>query len=227
MEVYAVKQEEIDDFRLKSLIPYLSEKRKDKISRFLRQEDIYHSIIGEILVRKLVCEKLDLKNNQIIFENNNYGKPFLKGYDNLYFNISHSRRWVVCAISEREVGVDIEEVKAIDLNIAKRFFSKKEYEELMTKNNQLSYFYNLWTLKESYIKAVGMGLSIPLNQFTIIDRDKNIFLEDQNRSGLYTFKKYKIDRDYKMASCVKGKLQEDELIISSVNEIINDFKEHI
>lgn len=69
-----------------------------------------------------------------------------------------------------------EKIIPIDLRIGKRFFINKEYEYIMNKNliSRLEYFYEIWTLKESYIKAVGMGLSISLNSFNICINDNAI-----------------------------------------------------
>lgn len=85
------------------------------------------------------------------------------------FNISHSGAWVVCAIADTEVGIDVEEIKPIDFSVSQCFFSKREHQQLMMQREELrlAYFYNLWTMKESYIKCKGKGLSIPLNSFTV------------------------------------------------------------
>ena len=66
------------------------------------------------------------------------------------------------------IGVDIEKIQLIDLKVAQRFFSEKEYEDLIAKTSseRIAYFYDLWTLKESLTKTLGIGLTIPLNSFS-------------------------------------------------------------
>ncbi len=80
-------------------------------------------MIGELLVRTLTNKKLKIGNERIVWGKNHYGKPYLNGYPNYYFNISHSGEFVVCAISNNPVGIDIEQIKQIEYEeIAKSFF---------------------------------------------------------------------------------------------------------
>jgi len=103
------------------------------------------------------------------------------------------------------LGVDIEEIKQIDMKIAERFFSPQEYRDLMEQqvSQQLEYFFKLWSLKESYIKAEGKGLSIPLDSFSFSFDNEEISLSlhrevDYNN---YCFRMYNVDPSYKMALC--------------------------
>ncbi len=100
---------------------------------------------------------MNKSNKDIHIVNNQYGKPYFHGISDQYFNVSHSGKWVVCGWCQYEIGVDVEVVKDIDINIAKRFFDKSEYEVITGKNidEQKILFYDLWTLKESYIKYIG------------------------------------------------------------------------
>ena len=85
-------------------------------------------------------------------------KPYLKNSE-LYFNISHSRRYVICAISYEEVGIDIQYHRQKDLSaIAKRTMSTLEWEEYQQVNNSDKFFYDTWTMKESFLKYTGEGL---------------------------------------------------------------------
>lgn len=98
-----------------------------------------------------------------------YGKPFIEGHESFCFSISHSGRYVICATGESAVGADIE-VYAVQKNInkiAKRFFAKTEYEQMMTlkEEEQIAYFTRLWTMKESYIKCNGRGLGYGMDTF--------------------------------------------------------------
>ncbi len=98
------------------------------------------------------------------------GKPYLREEDcgaPLYFNISHSGSYVVCAISKREVGVDIQEHKSLDyMKTAQRFFAKEEKRVLKDAQPQegLELFYRLWTRKEAYGKMLGEGVAPVLSE---------------------------------------------------------------
>nr|WP_234447709.1 4'-phosphopantetheinyl transferase superfamily protein [Viridibacillus soli] len=101
----------------------------------------------------MIIRKYNVLNEEIEFQNNFYGKPYLQGFYKLEFNISHSGEWVVCAIDKFSIGVDIEMIKPIEFDIAKCFFTEEEYDDLLTVDSlkRLDYFYDLWTIKESYV----------------------------------------------------------------------------
>jgi len=63
------------------------------------------SLTAEILIRAVVCSKLGIKNESVKFNRTTYGKPYLEGYDDFHFNLSHSGSWVVCAVSSKPVGM--------------------------------------------------------------------------------------------------------------------------
>lgn len=172
MELYVVDIEEpIFKDRYTELLNKLTDKQQTRIERFRNADDAKRTLYGDILIRYIACQKLYLKNEDIVIEKNAYAKPFLKGYPFFHYNISHAGRWVISAISDQTIGVDIEQVKSIDLGIAKRYFSKSEYESIMreSKENRQNVFYQFWTAKESYIKYIGKGLSMPLNSFSIFE----------------------------------------------------------
>ena len=89
-------------------------------------------------------------------EYNEYGKPYLKG-ENIHFNLSHSGDYVLLAIDEFEVGVDIEKISTIKQKVADKYFTLQE-NSWLKDNNENENFYYLWTGKESVIKAKGQGL---------------------------------------------------------------------
>ncbi len=93
------------------------------------------------------------------------GKPFFLNAPDIHFSISHSSSKVAVAFSDREVGCDIEEVADIDLAVAERYFHRGEYEAIMaeeSREKRWRAFFRCWTLKESYMKATGAGLSLPV-----------------------------------------------------------------
>ena len=99
------------------------------------------------------------------------GKPFLPRYSALHFNLSHSGHLAMLAVGDRELGVDVEKLRHLESlqEIARRHFSQSEFEALcaLPEDQQLRGFYRLWTRKEAYIKAVGAGLSMPLDVFDV------------------------------------------------------------
>lgn len=119
------------------------------------------------------------------------GKPYFKELP-LYFNLSHSGRYVLCAVSNREIGADIQQIREIkELQLAERHFAKEEYRQLelcedLDKRRQL--FFQLWSRKEAYGKLTGKGLSGCLEQelFSRESQEKlHIFWEEQVLSEGY------------------------------------------
>ncbi|WP_139345060.1 4'-phosphopantetheinyl transferase family protein [Virgibacillus pantothenticus] len=191
------------------LIRYLSKEKRARIMQFKKNDDKFRSLFAEILLRLMICKKIKCKNEQVNFEINSYGKPHLVGNSEVHFNISHSGKWVIISLANSQIGIDIEEIKEIDyLAISKRYFSDREYKDLsnISEHQQLRYFYNLWTLKESYVKNIGLGLSKPLYTFTItkINGIFSLLEKGDKISNIYQFWQWPIDTDkYVCSLCIK------------------------
>ncbi|MCO7127522.1 4'-phosphopantetheinyl transferase superfamily protein [Sporolactobacillus shoreicorticis] len=210
---------------ISKLISFVSETRKKQIKRFIREKDQCSSLIGELMVRRYLEIKLRMDSKNLTFNYNKYGKPFLKHINNFQFNISHSGDWVVCAFDKKPIGVDIERVTSVDLCIAKKFFSKKEYYQLLQKNpkEKLSSFFKYWTAKESYIKAIGKGLSMPLNSFyAAIHKEKIVFHSFENNDKWFG-KIFNIDLAYKLSICSRTNLFPEQVSILQDKEIYKYF----
>lgn len=118
-----------------------------------------------------------LRDNNIYDYNvyyNEYGKPYLD--NGLYFNISHSKNVIVCVISDREVGIDIEYLRYSDSVIRKCFNDK---ERVVSLNNK-EIFTIIWTIKESYVKLLGIGLEYGLNNVDSFSLRDNVIVKKFN-----------------------------------------------
>jgi 4'-phosphopantetheinyl transferase len=151
----------------------LSDSERDRESRFQFDTDRRQFLFAHALLRAVLSRYLGCGPRAIEFGRNFYGKPTLvyPKSSGLEFNISHTSGLAVCAVGNGcHVGVDVERAgRDVDaLALARRYFSKFEYEQLASvpAANRRQLFYRLWTLKESYIKARGIGLSIPLADFS-------------------------------------------------------------
>src|SRR5690554_253809 len=122
--------------RFEELLNYLPDDKVLKIKKFRRYEDSLRALTAQILIRTIACSKLNKDKRLIKFAAGPNGKPYIDNEDNFHFNISHSGDWVVCAVSYRPVGIDVERIKEIDFAIAKRFFSKEEAKDLFSKEGE-------------------------------------------------------------------------------------------
>ncbi|PEM20850.1 4'-phosphopantetheinyl transferase family protein [Bacillus wiedmannii] len=194
--------EHIDPYVEETLLKNIDVNKREVICKYVNKKDRYRSLLGINLVRYICSEELYIEGNEIIFGYNKYGKPYLFNYNNFHFNISHSGNWVVCAYGGNSVGVDVEEIVDIDLNITK-FFAEEEKKYIYSgkKDEIQERFFDIWTLKESYIKAVGMGMSIELHSFAVsIQGLKPKLLSGFNDNSNFYFKQYKLP-NYKLSVC--------------------------
>jgi len=204
-EVFAINIEEnISEDMYKEFLNTVSQKRKEKIGKYKFQVDAKRSLFASLLVRYIACCKMNVRNENIMFNNNIYGKPYLYGVEDQHFNISHSGKWVVCGWSTREIGVDVEVVDSIDLDIAKKFFCESEYLSILNTNTEErnDLFFDFWTLKESYIKYKGCGFFTPINSFKFdLKLGKVAIKSNDNRKPL--FYRVKLDERHKLALCTE------------------------
>jgi 4'-phosphopantetheinyl transferase len=124
-------------------------------------------------LRILLAQYLGCNPHELVFTIGPRGKPALCGNSQLQFNMAHSGGLAVCAFSHGfEIGVDIEELHDIHdfEQIAERYFCREEASQLLSvdgKKQRKEAFFRCWTRKESYLKAIGDGLSVPLDRFQV------------------------------------------------------------
>jgi 4'-phosphopantetheinyl transferase len=216
--VYMSRLLRIDEFE--HMMQRVSEERQTKVLRFIKPEDAHRGLLGDILIRSIICSKLNMKCKEIHFTAEPYGKPCAAGLPSFHYNIAHSGRWIVCAVDCDPVGIDIEEIKPISLDVAEYFFSMEEYRWLMDQGEaaRLACFYELWTLKESFVKRLGKGLSCPLNSFSI-QPGTGHSLSWPTADQACFFNQPDADPAYKMAVCSATEFQE-QMIVKSIDDLL-------
>ena len=145
LEVHAIKlnfEKKMDPLLLDKLMNRVDPSKEAKLRRFVREEDRLRGLFGDLMVRDLIRRKTGLPNHKIEYGANEYGKPFLKNQPDFHFNISHSGEWVVVAIDDRSVGIDIEEIQPIDLGISRDYFSEDEHRDLMNDSDRPGLFFH-------------------------------------------------------------------------------------
>lgn len=176
-----------DDDILKHYLEFLPQKFKQEVLKYRKSNDRFNCLFGKLMIFMGSCMMGD---NSFEFQKiikNSYGKPYMldSGFN---FNISHSGNTVVCVFSKQDIGIDIEEIHDIDYSLFENVFSSNEFKVI--NDGGLDKFYEFWTRKESVIKAIGKGMSIPLTQIEI-DKESTIYKDDT----WYT-KSFKIDNTY-------------------------------
>ena len=177
--------------------------RREKIGRYHFDRDKYLSLGAFSLLRHALAERgIPMPPDFSVGEN---GKPYIENVP-VHFNLSHSGTFALCAVSDHEVGCDIERIARADLKIAKRFFTASEYASILaapTEDEQNIVFFRLWTLKESFLKVTGQGMRLPLDSFEITRNDHGVIRVRQSFDDKqYRFETYDGIDGYAAAVCV-------------------------
>ena len=170
---------------------------------------VAHACLRLILARYLRCEPL-----QLDFSTNEYGKPAVLNDHKFEFNLTHSGDYALIAVTrERKVGVDVEHIRpGADLeSLAARYFSQREVSELtvVPLEQKTIAFFNGWTRKEAYIKAQGLGLSLPLDGFDVsLSPGEPVILRatrpDPHEAARWTLLSLRVAPGYEGALAVEG-----------------------
>ena len=149
--------------RWKEYIDMLPLEVFERSQKFIRWQDQHAFVFGRLLLLEgLTKVGIDPgKINELQY--NEHGKPFLN--EAADFCISHSGKYVICVLATNiRLGADIEVIKNIEFSDYEKVMTKEQWNEIETSSNPLRSFFRLWTMKESVIKAEGLGLSIPLKE---------------------------------------------------------------
>lgn len=200
----------------------VSDERKKRIYRYRFDKDKIRCLIAEMLLRYALYMQYGINSNKISFGYKETGKPFLVD-SNIRFNLSHSGEWVVCALGNSEVGIDVEEIKAIDFKSVYKQFSESEIQLLdnIATQSQSDPFYRMWTLKESYVKYKGLGLRCPFESFSINfnAKEKSNLINNGNYDNSISLISSKLDENHWCAICAENSEQISEIQIVTISNL--------
>lgn len=155
-------------------VPYLTAQELQQSYQFVFEQDQHLSILTRAYIKIVIAKYIDISPNEISFIKSEYGKPQVNQAickTPIEFNISHTNGHIVIAISQNTpVGIDIEMKRESNgVDIAKRFFNKKEVEHLLNspEETQITEFIRIWTLKEAALKTIGLGISNEMDNFDV------------------------------------------------------------
>ena len=171
MEVYYAAIEELEDEALaQRLLSKLPKDRRERILCCHKQVDMQRSLAAWTLFY-YGWERLSRVKEEPVLSYNAHGKPYVEG-NPLYFNLSHAGNYAVAAFADAPVGVDMEQLGRAKAAVANRFFTEEEQKMLSGSLDEPEEWQRrfawIWTRKESYIKAVGEGMRIPLDSFCVL-----------------------------------------------------------
>jgi len=162
VELFAANIQQIAP-KAESLIALLDEERQARVRAFGRSAEALRRLAAGLLLHRVFGDD----TRQAKIERGNQGKPSLPNAKP--YNLSHSGDYAVLAVSSGSVGVDLEQIRPIDWQlISARFFHPLERAFLAQSDDPINAFFSIWTLKESYLKAEGLGFSVSPVSFSIL-----------------------------------------------------------
>lgn len=192
----------------------LSHDEVHRAERFYFDDDRRRYIVGRAVLRCILSAYTSGEAGNHSFTHNPYGKPSLISDQSLCFNASYSKDKAIYAIvRDRDVGIDIEYIKPLkNVNqIVDNFFSKSEKTLFhgLPEHLRNRAFYDCWTRKEAYLKALGTGLSRPLNSFSVSfipGQPARLASEQPGMKGepAWSIREVRVDANHAAAVVVKG-----------------------
>ncbi len=193
----------MSDLQLDQLYSLVTPERREKSKRFVKEVDQYRSLLGEAMLRNVLKSQFDISNVEIGY--GSCGKPYLQHVENLHFNISHAGEYVAVAVHDKALGIDIEKPRELSEGLLEMVFTEVERRQLQVDDATEQCAIQLWTLKESYIKAIGLGLQKPLQEFSFTFGDAIIVndVSDLYASNRYRFYTTHYDNHW-LSLCYEG-----------------------
>lgn len=181
--------------------------RREKLLRMKEQNSRNCSLAAGCLLHKVLCKWMGIEENNVPFFELSYGKegkPYLPEKPEICFNLSHSGEYVCCAIGDVQVGVDLQKKTPVKERIAERFFTAADIQKLSMcrEEERNDLFFRMWSIKESFIKLTGEGLTRGINSFEI-DWQKGVILEEGKNEPSAYFKEQTILPSYSFCVCTR------------------------
>ena len=164
-----------------------------------------------------------------------HGKPYLRDYPGIHFNISHCEGLVACAFSDTETGVDVERIREVKEKVIPKVFDRAEQELLFSykaeKEKYEEIFYRFWTLKESYVKRSGQGMTAKLTDFAFQPESDPGWTEVPCTDEKVRAMQCKLKEKWILSVCMEKlqadeRMREKEIVIKEITTKEKEWMEH-
>ncbi len=165
LEIFACKTDiPLSKQQWYTLMQCVSPEKLNKINSCKNKHNADNSLIGIVLVKAALYKIFHIPIKDITLEYTKDGKPYISSMSDIYISISHSDNLVVCAVSDRVVGIDVEKIRDYNDKIANKYFNTIGKQKLKLSKNKDEDFTTLWTEKEASLKCLGTGFKDLSNQ---------------------------------------------------------------
>ncbi len=163
------------------------------------EHETAHALLKSAVRKYAEAKNIIISEENLVLDYLEYEKPYFRHYPEIYFNLSHCAGLAVCLLSARECGVDAESIREIRPGVVRKVFSPEEQILLQESAEPDKLFTKIWTLKESYVKAIGRGIGFRMQEVSFQFRNDEILCSQQNADFYQT--EYE---DYQISVCITG-----------------------
>ncbi len=184
--------------------------RQKKVMAYLFEKDRCLSLGAELLLKKALAER-NIPVDDLEYGYTQHHKPYLLKHPGLFFNLSHSGDYAMAVAADSKVGCDLEAMAPLEEDLPAWSLSEEEFKvfKAAPPQDQKEIFYRLWTLKEAYVKAAGMGLALSFKDLSFyLEPYGKARLVKPDRGDLYHFYESSVIPGYKSSVCVEGEMRE-------------------
>ena len=151
----------IDSVDVEVALAGVSAQRREHILRYKREENQRQSLAAYVLLQRALREEYGIEEPPV-FVFDEHGKPFLEGYPDIFFSLSHCREAAACVVGRTAVGIDVESLDHYNKAVVERVMNDDECREIALSADPQTAFMRLWTMKESFLKMTGAGITTDL-----------------------------------------------------------------
>ena len=175
--------EHIYDFDLQAAMAEISVQRREQALKFKHEQGQRLCVLAYQLLKEGLREGYGITDNPI-FEYNEHGKPSIVGHPEIFFNLSHCKEAVICVISDKPIGVDVESIREFKDSLVNYTMNDEEKAEIAKSDNPEASFIRLWTMKEATAKLIGTGITHDVK--SLIDTTKYKYTTVERQRYTYT-----------------------------------------
>lgn len=193
MNIYTIDIRTVSNTDLEKWESEIEPLKRAKIQNAKNEALKISRIISDHLVKLAVSEFLNIKSSEIEIYYGKHGKPLLKS-GKAYFNASHSGNYVAVCVDSGPCGIDIEEKREINLNVAQKICTENEKQYINNAQNKSLALLQIWTKKEAYFKSFGCGIATCLSSLdTTKESGFKTFIKDEYILTVYSDNRTNID----------------------------------
>ncbi len=171
MKYYIEKFDSFSAEKREEFFSFLDKEKKREFLSATNENRKLSILISQGFAKEKISREYDIPKNDIVFSVSDRGKPYCKSHPHIYFSLSHSGNFVAFAVSDKEIGIDIEKLRPAKDNLVKRVCSQNEIDAIYCSENPHIKFTEIWTKKEAYLKALGTGIDRELSSIDTTDKN--------------------------------------------------------